>query len=153
MGQGQKIYEMFKESLDSKDFHYEPHDDDLAITLTVHGNDLPQPTVIRVMDDRDTIFIYSPIPSKMPEDKRMEAAVAVAVANNGMLNGCFDLDMSDGEIRFRVTESYRGCEVSMELLEFLLQLVFIMTDKYNDRFFMLSKGMMSLEQFIEKENE
>lgn len=149
---GNEVYELIKKHLDDHNFHYEPHDDDLVITLTVHGDDLPQPTIIRVLADRDVISVMSPIPSHIPEDKRVDGAIAVSVANYGMINGSFDYDMTDGEIRFRVAQGYRGVEVSDELIRYILGIAFFTTDKYNDRFFMLGKGLMTLEQFIEKEN-
>ena len=105
-----------------------------------------------MLDDRDVFQILSPIPSHIPEDKRIDAAVAVSVANYGMINGCFDLDMSDGEIRFRVAQGYEGMELSNEFIKYIMGIVFFTTDKYNDKFFMLGKGLMSLEQFIEQES-
>ena len=149
---GTQVYQMFKKHLEESNFKFDAHDDDLVLTMTVHGEDLPQPTVIRILDDRDVFQILSPIPSRIPEDKRVDAAVAVSVANYGMINGCFDLDMSDGEIRFRVAQGYEGMELSDEFIKYILSVVFITTDKYNDKFFMLGKGLMSLEQFIEQEN-
>ena len=149
---GNEVYELIKKHLDDHNFHYEPHDDDLVITLTVHGDDLPQPTIIRVLADRDVISVMSPIPSHIPEDKRVDGAIAVSVANYGMINGSFDYDMTDGEIRFRVAQGYRGVEVSDELIRYILGIAFFTTDKYNDRFFMLNKGVITLEKFIEMEN-
>ena len=105
-----------------------------------------------MIDSRQVVQVLSPIPCKIPEDKRLDAAVAVSVANYGMINGAFDFDMSDGEIRFRATQSYKGCELTDETIRYLLGVVFLTTDKYNDCFFMLGKGMMSLSDFIEKEN-
>ena len=93
---GKQVYQMFKNHLEENGFKFEAHDDDLVLTMTVHGEDLPQPTIIRVFDDRDMLQILSPIPGHIPEDKRVDAAVAVSVANYGMINGCFDLDMRDG---------------------------------------------------------
>lgn len=150
---GMQVYQMFKKHLEEIDFNFEAHDDDLVLTLTVNGDDLPQPTLIRVIDEQDIVQIVSPIPNRIPEDKRIDAAVAVSVANYGIINGSFDLDMSDGEIRFRVTQSFREMEMSEECIKYILNITFFTTDKYNDRFFMLGKGLMSLEQFIEKENE
>ena len=148
-----RVYEMFKANLTNHHFKFDPHDDDLVISMTVHGDDLPQPTLVIVLDDRSVVQVISPIPSHIPEDKRVDAAVAVCVANYGMVNGSFDLDMSDGEIRFRVTQSYRGMELSDDFITYCLGIAFQTTDKYNDRFFLLGKGLMTLEQFIEKEHE
>ena len=148
-----QIYQMFKKHLEQQKFHFEERAEELIISLTVHGDDLPQPTIIRVMDERSLVQVLSPLPTKIPEDKRVDTAVAVCVANYGMINGSFDFDMTDGEIRFRLTQSFRDIDLSEECVKYLMATVFFTTDKYNDRFFMLGKGMMTLEQFIEKDNE
>ena len=146
-----QVYEMFKKYLSDCDYRFDPHDDDLVITLTVHGEDLPQPTMIRVDKEREVIRVLSPLPSRIPEDKRIDAAVAVSVANYGLVNGCFDFDLRDGEIRYRVAQGFMGIEVSEELVKYILAVVFKTTDDYNDRFFMLGKGMITLHKFIEME--
>ena len=150
--QGTKVYELFKKHLDDHKFKYEAYDDDHVLKMIVHGEDLPQPTVIRILDDRDIVQILSPLPCMMPEEKRVDAAVAVSVANYGLVVGNFDFDMRDGEIRFRVSMDFEGLELNDIAIKNLLSPVFVITDRYNDRFFMLGKGMITLEQFIEQEN-
>ena len=93
-----QIYQIFKKHLEQQKFHFEERAEELIISLTVHGDDLPQPTIIRVMDERSLVQVLSPLPTKIPEDKRVDTAVAVCVANYGMINGSFDFDMTDGEI-------------------------------------------------------
>ena len=148
-----EVYEAFKSHLTRNNIRFDPHDDDLVITMTVTGEDLPQPTIIRVMESRDVVQILSPLPSKIPEDKRVDGAIAVSVANYGIINGSFDYDMEDGEVRFRVAQSYRGIVMNDDMIRYLLSITFSTTDTYNDRFFMFGKGLMTLEQFIEKEKE
>ena len=118
-----------------------------------YGN-LPQPTYIEVVEDRQVVRIISPIPAKMPEDKIVDAALGVAAINSQLLMGYFRLDISNGSISFVMTESYRGMDtIDNELIQYLLGTTFFTTDEYNDKFFMLGKGMMTFEQFIEKINE
>ena len=150
--QAQEVYEQFKDHFDKKNFHYETIDDKLVIKLTVHGEDLPQPTIVHVDEDRGVVQILSPIPARMPEEKRTEAAIAVAAANYGLVTGSFDLDLSDGEIRYRATHAFRDGEMTEDMVEYMLKVVFFTTDKYNDKFFALAQNMMTLEQFLEFEN-
>ena len=91
------------------------------------------------------------LPDPIPEDRRVDAAVAVAMANYGIINGCFDFDISDGELNFRLAQSYMGIEFSDELIFYMLNVTFFSTDKYNDRFFKLCNDMMTLEEFIQAE--
>ena len=142
------VFEVFKNYLTDKDIHFQADDGSLTIRLVVQGEDLPQPTFIRVMPDKEVVRITSPIPSNIPQEKRTDAAVVSA--NYGMINGCFDLDMSDGEIYYRCAQGYMGTDFSDELAAYMLRMVFLITDEYNDKFFLLGKGLLSLEDFLEK---
>ena len=147
-----QVYQAFQAHLDKNKFKYDAHDEDLVISLTVNGDDFPIKTIIRVIDERNIAQILC-FCSKIPEDKRIDVAAAVAVANYGIVNGSFDYDLSDGELRFRVTHNFSDGVPSDEVIHYLLGIAFNTTDKYNDRFFMLGKGMMTLEQFIQAENK
>ena len=146
------VYDKVKAHLNNNNFKYDADDSEMAIVLRATGEDLPLLVHAKVHADRQLIRILSPIPVKMPEDKRIEGAVASAVANYGIVAGNFDYDMRDGEIRFRVTQSFRECDVSDEVIHYMFGILFNTVDQYNDRFFMLAKGMMTLEKFIEMEN-
>lgn len=77
----------------------------------------------------------------------------MAVANYGLVNGAFDYDISDGEICFRMSQSYRESILGAEVCNYMLLASMHTIDKYNDRFMMLSKGMIDLQKFVELENE
>ena len=79
--------------------------------------------------------------------------MAVCVANYGLINGSFDYDLSDGEIRFRLVSSYRESILSEALFNYMIVVSAGTVDDYNDKFLMVSNGMMSAEDFIKWENE
>ncbi len=147
--EAERVFDAFKSYLTERGMKFETFDQDLVIKITVRGEDLPQPTIIRVMEDRDIVQILSPVPYNMPEDKRPDAAIAAAVANYGLINGSFDFDMRDGEIRYRITHYYKDTVVTRNQVEYLLNCIWFTTDRYNDRFFMLGMGKMTLQEFIE----
>ena len=92
----------------------------------------------------------SPLPVDFPEDKRVDAAVAMATINNKLMNGCFDLDMSDGDVRFRLCQIFHDNDFSEEQIMYMMIITFKTVDEYNDPLFMLAKGMMDMTQFLEK---
>ncbi len=148
----QSVYESICQMFDDMDFKYERHDEDLVISCTVRGDDFPMEILFFVHADREIVQLLSPMPFHISEDKRVDAAIAVAVANYGLINGSFDFDMSDGEIRFRVTQAFMDSILGKEVFRYMIAAASSSIDKYNDRFFMLNKGMMTVEQFIEMEN-
>lgn len=62
---------------------------------------------INVMEDEYIVYAISPIGVEA-DDRKMMGVMAefVCRTNYGMKNGCFELDMNDGEIRFKC---YVGC--------------------------------------------
>lgn len=147
------MYETLCTALDNRGWTYTRHDEDLTITYGVNGDDLPMDFILRVVKDAPIFQLFSPMPFSVPEDKRVDGAVAVSTANWGCVNGCFDYDVSDGKIMFKLTQCFRDSLIGDECIQYLLGLGCYMVDKYNDRFLALSKGIMSLGQFLEKENE
>lgn len=147
------VYESICAMFDDMDFKYTKHEEDLVITCTVRGDDFPMENIIVVHADRQIVQFISPMPFHTAEDKRVDMALAVAVANYGLVNGSFDYDLSDGEIRFRITQSYMDSLLDKEVFRYMLLASSSTIDKYNDRFFMLNKGLMTLEQFIEIESQ
>lgn len=137
--------------LDSIGLKYSRHDDDKVITLTMHGDDLPIEMLLAVIEKQEVIPLLSPIRPKVPEDKRIDAAVAVNVANYGIVFGSFDYDISDGELRWRAVLPYGDNGITEDQIRYLVMVSAHAIDNYNDKFMMLSKGMMKLEQFIEAE--
>ncbi|MBR2971274.1 MAG: YbjN domain-containing protein [Clostridia bacterium] len=150
--QAQRVYKSIINMLDSRDWKYERHDEDLLIKSGIKGEDLPIEFILFVDAERELIRLLSKLPFSIPEDKRVDAAVAVCAANNCMINGCFDFDMNDGDLSFRLVSSYKsGSVLSDDLLEYMILVSASTIDKYNDKFFMLGKGMLTAEQFLKQE--
>ena len=147
----EKVYETMVKALRAQDWKFEEHRDDLTIVSNFQGEDIPIRYLIEVDSKREVIRFLAPIGFEAPEDKRIDMALAVAVANYGLVNGSFDYDLRDGEIRFRLTTSYTGCEIGEEFFMDMMTTALLTTDKYNDKFLMVSKGVMSVQQFIESD--
>lgn len=152
MNKAREVYNSLLATLDARDWKYERIDDKLAIKSGVKGDDLPIEFVMVVNPHNQVVQVLSPLPFHMPEDMRVDGAIAVAVANYGIVDGSFDYDMSDGEIRFRMTSSFRDSELGADLFEYMIGVSASTVDQYNDRFFMLAKKMITIEKFIELEN-
>ncbi len=147
-----KVYNDLCTHLTACGWKYTRHDDDKVITLNMRGDDLPIEMILSVREKPQVVSLFAPIRPKAPEDKRIDAAVAVNVANYGIIFGSFDYDISGGDIRWRAVLPYCNTDITKEQIEYLVMVSATTIDKYNDKFLMLNKGMMTLEQFIASEN-
>ena len=153
MERANEVYNTLTTMLDARDWNYKKDEEKLLIKSGIKGDDLPVEFFIVVKPNNEVVQFISVLPFNMPEDKRVDGAIAVSIANYGLIEGSFDYDIMDGEISFRLTTSYRGgSTISDDLLESMIYIASSTVDQYNDKFFMIAKGMMTIEQLIETYN-
>lgn len=150
MANAQQVYETLCKALDRRNWKYGKDEEKLLVHFGVNGDDIPMNFIIVVDADRQLVRLMSHLPFKMSQEKRMEGAIAACAASYGMADGSFDYDLSDGEIVFRMTASYRESQLGEGLFQYLISCTCAMVDKYNDQFLALDKGFMSIADFIAK---
>ena len=57
--------------------------------------------LIHLAEEEGYCAIYSVLPDPIPERQRLEAAAALMNANYDLANGSYEMDLEDGELRFR----------------------------------------------------
>ncbi|MBO7369122.1 MAG: YbjN domain-containing protein [Clostridia bacterium] len=149
--QAKKVYDSLIRTLDEKNWTYDKFDDDLVIRSGIRGEDLPIEFIISVDAERELVRFFSKLPFNTPEDKRFDVALAVTVANNCLVSGNFDFNIDTGDLYFRLTQSFIGGTVlSDEMFDFVIYVSASTIDEYNDKFFLIAKDKMTLQQFIDE---
>lgn len=118
------------------------------IRIHFKGEDLPMTLHIILRTDKQIVSVLSAIPFRIVEEHLQTAAVAVAAANHGLIDGSFDLNLSNGNIVFRLTSCFLGSVLSEQLFSYLMFVSAETIDRYNDRFLALNNGEMTLDQFL-----
>ena len=149
--QANAVYNTILSVLDGRSWKYDKKEEDRVIFLKVTGDDLPMDFVIRVLDEQQVISIISFMPTSRPEDKRVEGAIATTIITNQLADGSFDYDVSDGTIMFRITSSFKDSLIGETLIQYMIDISASTVDAYNDKLFMLAKGVLSLEDFMKAE--
>ena len=137
--------------LDNNEWKYEKDEEKLCIDCGAQGKDLPMPINIRIDAERQLILLISHIPFSVDEEKRMETAIAVSIVNDRLVDGNFDYDITEGDLYFRMTNSFIDSEISEEAFKYMLYCSCMTIDEYNDKFLMLSKGLLPLDSFLKDE--
>ena len=145
------VFGLIRQMLDAHDWRYQPDEENLKIKTGARGDDLPMEMVLYVDEKLDRVQLISPLLFDVQEDKRLDMAIAICNCNNGMVQGCFDYDISDGSIFFRMSNSYADSTIDPELFYHMLMIACITVDQYNDQLMMLGKGIISIEQFLKNQ--
>ena len=152
MANAQQVYETLCKALDRRGWKYSKDEAEFLVHFGVNGDDIPMKFIIYVDAERQLVRLMSPLLFKINADKRMEGAIAACAVSYGMADGSFDYDLSDGEIVFRMTASYRESQLGEGLFQYLISCACAMVDKYNDQFLALDKGIMSIADFLAKKS-
>lgn len=77
--------------------------------------------------------------------------MAVALANNNVIDGMFLYDLENGIISYKFTSNYKDSVLGEGLFEFMIGCAIKTIDDYNDKFYLISKKMLGLEEFVQEE--
>lgn len=149
--QANEVFETLLKALDEIKWKYRTFPDDLAVSFDVSGEDIPMSFVMNVDATRKVVRIRSWLPFKIDKDHRIEVAIATCQANFRLADGCFQYNLETGEILFSLTSSYRDSIISTALLTYMVHMACTVVDEYNDKFMMMGKGYLSLEDFLKQD--
>lgn len=147
------VFEEFCAAIDARGWHYNRDDENLRLSFDIRGDDLTMDVSASIDERLQRIYVLSHLPFAFSEDKRLDGAIATSVINYNLVDGSFDYNMKTGRTVFRMTNSFKGCEVGRELFDYIMDCMLYTVDEYNDKFFMLSIGAKSLEDFISEYSE
>ena len=150
----QSVYTTLCKVLDKRGLKYQNVGKDSYGDWTVRFNrtnkDLTVEFALFIDVKRQLIRMLARLPFCFSEEKRIDGAIAVSHANYRMVDGDFDCDMDNGKIIFKLTSSVLKSLISAELLDYMLNLTVSMVDEFGDKFLMIDKGEMTLQQFLAK---
>ena len=149
MSQGRVVFDTLCKALDNNSWKYQKDEADLSIECSARGDDLPMDLYVKVDEDRKILLLLSNMPFVVSEDKRLDFAIAVSLINNVLVDGSFDFDIKTGHMFFRMTNSYIESVIGEDLINYMLVCSCSTIDEYNDKLFMLAKGLITIDKFIE----
>lgn len=149
----QEITEAIRIVLDDLDWNYtfDENRGTFRFGVTLQSKIKNVQYLIYVNESEYTVYVISPIGAD-ENDKKMMRAMAefVCRANYGLKNGCFELDMNDGEIRYK---SYVDCEDSMPssgIIENSIHCPAAMFRRYADGLVAIIFGATNAKTLVEK---
>lgn len=145
-----QIYNSLCSFLDENHLVYDRDDENLCTDFGFKGDDVPIHLIMKISPDSQFITLCSFLPFEMDINMPVENALAVCFVNNILLQGNFDLDMSDGSIYFRLVTSFIDSLIDKSVFHNMIQTALNTVETYNDQFDSLRKKEITLAEFIKK---
>jgi hypothetical protein len=85
---------------------------------------------VRIDDDHGHVAVYSVLPDPVPTERLDAAGALLAGANFQLPIGAFEMDLADGEVRFRASLDVSQSALTAGLLDPLVKASWVAVDQY-----------------------
>jgi hypothetical protein len=120
--------------LEEDEWKFTRMDSDDTVVLTFNCANATYICYAQARESQRQIVFYTIYPLRAPEDKRMQAAEFTARVNYGLVLGNLELDMNDGELRYKTSADVAAGPFTIQLLRSLMQINLSTADRYYPAF-------------------
>lgn len=114
------LIERIRADLSEFGLSFEEGPDPSIIRFDAGGEGASWSCFVWVREAESQVIVHSVMPWAVPEAARVPVALYLTRANYGLLIGNFELDLNDGELRFKTSVDYSGSEGNPEMVRRLI---------------------------------
>jgi len=112
------------------DWKFRPVEGETTLLMGFQGENGRWQMIARARNPERQVIVFSVLEEHVPEMRRPAMAEFVARANYGMILGNFELDFSDGEVRYKTSIDVEDGELTTGMVKRLVYANVLMMDKY-----------------------
>ena len=135
-------------ALEQRDIPHAIEDDHSTALFKVIGADQSYSCVIDVDESTQIITLWLGVPDFIPYEKRRIACELLTRANFGLRIGNFEMDLDDGEVRFKIGIDIEGGKIGMIMIQSMIDTARNTFDKYNPAITRVVTGGASAEDAL-----
>jgi len=143
-----RIYNALVGFLHDENWAFTPMEGRTALVLTANGEHGMYTCYAQAREETEQFVFYSFYAVKAPESKRITAMEYVTRANYGLIIGNFELDMSDGEVRYKTSVDVEGEPLTPGMIRLLILANLSTADRYLPGFMLVLYGNRSAAEAI-----
>jgi hypothetical protein len=139
--------------LDDIGSSYLRNGEETSVTFLVRMSNASFHCILELREAFSVIIFYSVLNIFVPEHKRKTVSELITRINNELIIGNFELDFSDGEIRYKTSIDFEGIEFTTNLLRNIIDPNLALSDDY---FYPIVNAIMtdvSPEEIMRKKTE
>ena len=125
-----RILETVEQWLQKDEWSFEPHPEKPIIRTSVQGASVSFRMYFQAREDQEQLMVYTIGPNLVPEAQRAEVMEYLTRANYGLIIGNFEMDLSDGEVRYKVSVDVEGSKLVPLMVKNMIGASVSMMDRY-----------------------
>ena len=127
---GGSIFDTMVQFFRDDDWRIQQLGDRPILRMGFRGNNGSWQCFAQAKDAQQQFIFYSVLETNVPPDKRQAVAEFLTRANYGLIIGNFEMDFSDGEVRYKTSVDVEGGQLTLQMIKTLVYLNVLMMDKY-----------------------
>ena len=127
---GGPLFQVVRQFFVEDDWNFDRMGNDEVLTLGFSGRNGSWRCAAIVDQEQEQIVFYSTLDTNVPPDRRSTAAEFLTRANYGLRIGNFEMDWSDGEVRFKTSLDVEGGTLTTAMVRSLVYANCVLTDQY-----------------------
>lgn len=143
-----QIYQEMVQFFKKDDWFFVPLEEQPVLQMSFQGNNGKWTCYARAREQQRQFLFYSVVPIQAPENKLANVAEFISRANYGMAVGNFELDFTDGEIRYKTSIDVDGNQLNFDFIRSLVYTNVMMMDEYLPGIMSVIQGEMEVEAAI-----
>ena len=144
----ESIYEAIKDFFDGEDWNFVELEEESILQMAFQGDNGRWSCYACAFDESEQFAFYSVFPWQVPFEKLLTLAEYLMKANYGLMIGNFELDFTDGEIRYKTSIDVENSRLTPELLHNLVYANVLTMDQYLPGITALLNGKLSTEEAL-----
>jgi hypothetical protein len=124
------LLDVAKQFFESDNWHYRDVPEMGILTMNFKGNAGQWVCFVQARDEHGLLALYSIAPITAPDDRRQAMCEYLARANYNMAVGNFEMDMADGQIRYKTSIAAMPGELTASLIGHMVYANLLNMDKY-----------------------
>lgn len=148
------IFQAMVDYFETDEWNYTENESDETIRVEVAGKNVDYSCVAAAREETRIFRFYSICPIRVPKTKRRSVAEFLTRANYGLSLGNFEMDWTDGEIRYKTSAYVGECDLYFSVIKQLINANLQIMDEYFPGLMKMIYGDVSAAEAIaEIENE
>jgi len=125
-----ELFNIVEKYFTDEEWYFMKLDGKSILQLSYQGKNGKWSCYAQVQEEQQLFYFYSVCPINVPEEKRMAAAEFLTRANYGLRVGNFEMDFSDGEVRYKTSLDVENDRLSPALISNLVYANLWTLDRY-----------------------
>lgn len=128
------ITQRFQQFLEQQQWHFSHHAPKAGdkyhthhLSMRMQNDDVSWVCLFRIQEQSQLVAVYGILPFSIPESHRSAAMLLTTQLNYDMILGNLEMDLSDGEVRYKTALDIEATGMSDAVLNYLIQSVIAMT--------------------------